>query len=205
MKGRTTSPTNYPGPYDVQLQSDVIYPPSALFLFVPFAVAPWWLWWVVPIAITGYVIWRWRPAWWGVAAMLTLLCWPRAHAAFPYGNTDMWAMAGVAAALMWGWPSGLSDPEADLRTPGSDRYHRNADGGWLLLCSSSCRCPWPSSGVSTSWRWAISASGPTTRSGACRCSRCPRSHGSAGLAATGAWNGDCHRHSAQERDDIALA
>ena len=116
-------PHQLSGPYDVQLQSDVIYPPSALFLFVPFAVAPWWLWWVVPIAITGYVIWRWRPAWWGVAAMLTLLCWPRAHAAFPYGNTDMWAMAGVAAALMWGWPSILPDPEADLCSPGSDRYH----------------------------------------------------------------------------------
>ena len=78
--------------------TDVLYPPSALFLFVPFAVAAIVLWWVVPIAITGYAIWRWRPAWWGVAAMLALLCWPRAHAAFLFGNTDMWAMAGVAAA-----------------------------------------------------------------------------------------------------------
>ena len=39
--------------------------------------------------------------------MLLLLCWPRAHAAFLFGNTDMWAMAGVAAGLLWGWPAFL--------------------------------------------------------------------------------------------------
>jgi hypothetical protein len=98
-------PHQLAGPYDVTLMSDVLYPPWALFLFVPFAFLPTVLWWVVPLTVTAYTVWKWRPAWWGVATMLALLCWPRAHAAILFGNSDMWAMAGVAAALMWRWPA----------------------------------------------------------------------------------------------------
>jgi len=98
-------PHQLSGPYDVTLMADVLYPPSALLLFVPLSLLPIALWWLVPIVLTGYAAWKWRPAWWGVAAMLALLSWPRAHAAFLFGNTDMWAMAGVAAALMWRWPA----------------------------------------------------------------------------------------------------
>lgn len=100
-------PHQLAGPYDVALMGDVLYPPSALLLFVPFAVLPAILWWAIPLAVAGYALHRWRPSVLGVAAMLLLLCWPRAHAAFLFGNTDMWAMAGVAAGLLWGWPAVL--------------------------------------------------------------------------------------------------
>jgi len=93
------------GPYAVALMVDVLYPPSALLLFVPAAVAPAALWWAVPLAVTGYCIWHWRPKAAAVAVILLLLAWPRAHAAFLFGNTDMWAMALVAAGLHWGWPA----------------------------------------------------------------------------------------------------
>jgi hypothetical protein len=98
-------PHQLAGPYDITLMHDVLYPPSALVLFVPAAVLPAPLWWIVPIGVTVYVVAGWRPSAWGVAGMLLLLSWPRANGAFLFGNTDMWAMAGVAAGLRWGWPA----------------------------------------------------------------------------------------------------
>lgn len=103
--GSYYGPSQLAGPYEVTLMSDVLYPPSALLLFVPFAWIPALFWWLVPIAITIWIVVGWRPSLAGVAGMLLLLAWPRAHAAFLYGNTDMWVMAGVAAGLRWGWPA----------------------------------------------------------------------------------------------------
>jgi hypothetical protein len=92
-------------PYPVALMVDVLYPPHALLLFVPFAVLPPVAWWIVPLAIVGLTVWRWRPAPWTWPVMILLLMWPRANAAFLYGNTDMWMAAGIAAGLAWGWPA----------------------------------------------------------------------------------------------------
>jgi hypothetical protein len=100
-------PHQLAGPYDVALMVDNLYPPSAIALFVPFAILPSVLWWAIPIAVTGYAIHRFRPGPLAIAGMLLLLCWPRAHAAFLFGNTDMWGMAAVAAGLVWGWPAVL--------------------------------------------------------------------------------------------------
>ena len=55
-KVSTTARHQLAGPYDVTLMTDVLYPPSALLLFVPFSILPIVLWWVVPIAITGYSV-----------------------------------------------------------------------------------------------------------------------------------------------------
>lgn len=98
-------PRQLAGPYDVQLMADVLYPPHALVLFVPFAFLPAILWWAVPIGVTLYIIRDMPPAPWAVVGMLLLLMWPRAHAAFIFGNSDMWMMAAVAAGLRWGWPA----------------------------------------------------------------------------------------------------
>ena len=98
-------PHQLAGPYDVTLMLDVLYPPSALLLFVPLVWVPALLWWAIPIGVTLYIVRGWDPGPWAIAAMLALLLWPRAHGAFLYGNTDMWAMAGLAAGLRWGWPA----------------------------------------------------------------------------------------------------
>jgi len=97
-------PHQLAGPYDLELMRDVLYPPTGLLLFVPAAVLPGVLWWAVPIGVTIYVARGWSPQRWAIGAALLLLAWPRAHAAFLFGNTDMWAMAAVAAGLRWGWP-----------------------------------------------------------------------------------------------------
>jgi hypothetical protein len=98
-------PHQLAGPYDLELMRDVLYPPTALLLFVPAALVPAVLWWAVPIGVTLFVAIGWRPERWAIGAALLLLAWPRAHAAFLFGNTDIWAMAAVAAGLRWGWPA----------------------------------------------------------------------------------------------------
>jgi hypothetical protein len=99
-------PHQLAGPYDVRLMVDNLYPPTAIPLLL-LALAGPIVWWSVPLAVLGYAVWRWRPASWGVTVALLLLAWPRAHAAFIYGNTDIWAAAAVAGGLAWGWPAAL--------------------------------------------------------------------------------------------------
>jgi hypothetical protein len=95
------------GPYDVTLMGDVLYPPPALLLFVPLSFLPAAVWWTIPIAVLAFVLVLWRPSVPGWIAVVLLLAWPRANAAFLFGNSDIWAMAGIAGGLRWGWPAVL--------------------------------------------------------------------------------------------------
>ena len=52
------------GPYVVQTQVDVLYPPTALLLFVPFVWLPSLLWWLLPVGIFVLAIRQLRPARW---------------------------------------------------------------------------------------------------------------------------------------------
>ena len=105
--GQFYLPHQLAGEYWIQVMVDVLYPPNALLLFVPFAFLPAPLWWVIPIGLTLHVIRGLNPKPWAYVLMLLLLMWPRAVGAFLFGNTDMWAMAGVAAGVRWGWPAVL--------------------------------------------------------------------------------------------------
>ena len=100
-------PHQLAGPYDVRLMVDVLYPPTALVLFVPLVFLPAVVWWLVPAGIIGYALYRWRPGPFAICGMLLLLMWPRAMGAIFHGNTDMWVAAGVAGALLWGWPAAI--------------------------------------------------------------------------------------------------
>jgi hypothetical protein len=100
-------PHQLAGPHDVALMVDVLYPPSALFLFVPFVWLPAVLWWAVPIGVIGYALYRWRPSPLGWLAILLLLMWPGSMSVLVYGNTNLWVAAAVAGGLLWGWPAVL--------------------------------------------------------------------------------------------------
>jgi hypothetical protein len=100
-------PHQLAGPYEVTLMVDVLYPPAALPLFVPFVWLPAILWWAIPLGILGYVVWSYRPGPWALLAILCLVAWPRTIGAVMFGNTDMWVAAGVAGGLRWGWPIAL--------------------------------------------------------------------------------------------------
>lgn len=100
-------PGQLQGPYEVTLMADVLYPPSALLLFVPFAFLPAILWWAVPLGIIGYALYRWQPPMRALVAIVLLLMWPGSLSVIVYGNTNLWIAAGVAGGLLWGWPAAL--------------------------------------------------------------------------------------------------
>lgn len=99
-------PSQLAGPYTIVLDRDVLYPPIALYLFVPFALGvPAPLFWVIPLAVLGYAILRWRPAVWTWPVLAAILFWHATLSDLLLGNTDLWVAAAVAGGLMWGWPS----------------------------------------------------------------------------------------------------
>jgi hypothetical protein len=98
-------PYQLTGPYEFRTMLDVLYPPNALFLFVPFVFLPAALWWAIPIGVLVYVIRSWSPLPWAWLAMAVLLAWPSSIFAYLTGNTTIWAAAALAAGLRWGWPA----------------------------------------------------------------------------------------------------
>lgn len=98
-------PHQLAGQYDIRLMVDVLYPPTALALFVPLVWLPAAAWWVTPVAVLGYAAYRWRPVVTAWPILILCLMWPRALGAIFYGNTDMWVAAAVAGGLLWGWPA----------------------------------------------------------------------------------------------------
>jgi len=103
--GELYQPRQLEGPYDNVVNFDVLYPPLALALFVPFAILPAILWWAIPLGILGVhlLLHRPRPWTWPVLALVVL--WPRTIGGVLFGNTDMWVAAFVAAGTVLGWPA----------------------------------------------------------------------------------------------------
>src|SRR4051794_15759422 len=99
-------PRQLHGPYRIEL-GDVLYPPTALYVFIPFLVLPYQLWWVLAVGLLGYVVWSWRPALWAVAAMLVCLAFPNQPVLYFRGAPVIVFAALVAAALRWKWPGAL--------------------------------------------------------------------------------------------------
>ena len=100
-------PHQLSGPYNVTLMVDNLYPPPALFLFLPFLVLPAVLWWLIPISVLGAFIAWCRPGPIALPLLALVLVWPRTQTAFLFGNTDLWMAAAVAGGLRWGWPAAL--------------------------------------------------------------------------------------------------
>lgn len=101
-------PYQLAGPYEIRA-GDILYPPVGLWLFVPFAALPAVVgaivWWLVPLGVTGYAIWRLRPrpAFWPLIA--ACVAWPTTLLKIWTGNPVIWAMAAVALGTLYAWPS----------------------------------------------------------------------------------------------------
>jgi hypothetical protein len=106
------------GPFDVQ-EREILYPPIALILFVPFTILPELLWWGIPILTTAAVIVFWRPRPWARVGIMLLLVLP--ITSFNYsasldlvlnGNPVLWVVAFVALATRFPFfgPLGLVKP-----------------------------------------------------------------------------------------------
>ena len=95
------------GPYQTQTLVDNLYPPHALYLFIPFLVLPDILWWVIPLAVIGYVVWWCRPVVWMWPILALIVLFPKTPGQILFGNTDMWVTAAIAGGVRWAWPSVL--------------------------------------------------------------------------------------------------
>jgi hypothetical protein len=94
------------GPHD-WLWGDVVYPPVALWLFVPFSFLPPELWYGIPFAVIAAAMWRLRPALWAWALIPLLLVSPEAVTELLSGNPLIWVVAILFASVAWGSPASL--------------------------------------------------------------------------------------------------
>ena len=96
------------GPYETTTLIDNLYPPIALYLFVPFVFLPLILWWVIPLAIVASVVWYVRPVAWSWPILALVIALPKTVSATIYGNSDLWVAAAVAGGVVLGWPAILA-------------------------------------------------------------------------------------------------
>jgi hypothetical protein len=104
--GAYFQPYQLQGPYEISA-GDILYPPIALVLFVPFTVLPTILWWAAPAAAIGWSLSRLRPArpaWLWIAACVV---WPTTPLKILTGNPVMWAAGAMALGVLYAWPSVL--------------------------------------------------------------------------------------------------
>lgn len=99
-------PYQLAGPYAIN-HGDILYPPFAILLFAPFTILPTFLWWAIPVAIVGWVLWSLRPSAVGWIAIFLCLAWPTLTVKFSTGNPVLWVIAAVALAVRFGWPGVL--------------------------------------------------------------------------------------------------
>jgi hypothetical protein len=97
-------PYQLAGPYPITA-GDVLYPPIALWLFVPFTVLPAVLWWAIPIGLAAWAVWRLRPgpAWWPLVALCAV--WPTTILKTWTGNPVIWGVAALSLGVIYRWPS----------------------------------------------------------------------------------------------------
>lgn len=98
------------GPYEIT-SGDILYPPVALVLFVPFLVLPAVLWWVIPLSIVAWIV-AWivvslRPAPWTWPLIAVCLTNPWSIQLTHSGNPTIWIAAFVALSVRWPWVSAL--------------------------------------------------------------------------------------------------
>jgi hypothetical protein len=92
------------GPYEIRA-GDVLYPPVALLLFVPFVVLPAVLWWSIPVGLTAWSIWRLRPNPISWPVMALCLWFPNTGIKLLTGNPVIWSLAALALGTIYAWPA----------------------------------------------------------------------------------------------------
>jgi len=105
--GSFYEPYQLAGPYEIRA-GDVLYPPVALWLFVPFAVAtpaPWSVvaavaWWAIPLGVVAaaVAVLRPRPLVWPLIALCVAN--PTTLLKIWTGNPVIWSMAAMALAVI---------------------------------------------------------------------------------------------------------
>jgi len=90
------------GPYQIAT-GVILYPPTTIPLFAAFTVLPGVLWWAIPVAITAFVVARFRPSALGWAIIAVSLTYANSIGLLVHGNPAMWAAAAIALATRQRW------------------------------------------------------------------------------------------------------
>ncbi len=98
--GEMYFPLQFAGPYPAEGMVN-LYPPIAMYLFVPAAILPLPLWWIVPLGIVAWHVWDCRPAWWTWPILALIAALVPTIVAVLWGNTVIWTAALVALACRW--------------------------------------------------------------------------------------------------------
>ena len=104
--GQLYLPRQLAGPTSV-MDGDPLYPPTIIWLLLPFKILPEPIWWLVPAAILVVTLVRLRPAPWTWPLLAIIALWPRTPALFLYGNPGMWMVAFICLALWRAWAGPL--------------------------------------------------------------------------------------------------
>jgi len=99
-------PHQLAGPYEI-VPGDVLYPPTAIWLFAPWALAiaaPWSaiavLWWLLPLGATTVAVLALRPRPWTWPLLAACASNPTTLLKIWTGNPVMWSMAALALAVV---------------------------------------------------------------------------------------------------------
>jgi hypothetical protein len=101
--GSFYQPYQLSGPYPIT-PGDILYPPIALVLFTPFVFVPAALWWIVPLGVVGWSIWKLRPGPTLWPFMAICVAWPPTLVKVVTGNPVIWVVAAVALGALFRWP-----------------------------------------------------------------------------------------------------
>jgi hypothetical protein len=104
--GQLYLPRQLAGPTTV-MDGDPLYPPTVLWLLLPFRVLPEPIWWLIPLPIIAWTLIRLRPAPWTWPLLALIALWPRTPALIYYGNPGMWMVALICLALWRPWAGPL--------------------------------------------------------------------------------------------------
>jgi hypothetical protein len=74
-------------------------------LLLPFTILPLPFWWLIPLGIVGWVVWRLRPSVLGWAGILAALAAPPTIGTLVNGNPVIWATAALALGTLYAWPA----------------------------------------------------------------------------------------------------
>jgi hypothetical protein len=97
-------PEQLAGPYG--WQGDwILYPPPMLLLFVPLSLLPPPVWWIAPIGVTAWAIYRLRPRPLALGVIALCLANPTTISMVIWGNPAMLFVAALSLGVLYGWPA----------------------------------------------------------------------------------------------------
>ena len=105
--GSPFDPRTLAGPYAQFPDGAFLHPPIALPLMAPFAVLPWILWWVLPVAVILVCIRAWEPPTWSWPVIALGAAYWGTCSIVAAGNSTLWVAALFAAGFRLGWPAAL--------------------------------------------------------------------------------------------------